>query len=336
MREIIEVNGIKYDAITGQKIEISNKQAAYSAQNIHDNLQHSSTLSRKFVKRPNDIGLSQAHAIEQFKMRHNYIEARKSAILRSGNESHAQISKFEGVRGSAGRMISPISSQNKIISKTVDEDPILPVQENPIHQKALAAMCEQKITKRLQTPQEIKKSAIATALEKSQDNAKNIKKIRGVQKKSWFLKRAVGFVASCSFLIIFFGYFVYINSPNLSIRVAAIQSGVNASLPQYSAKGYSLKGLAYFDGNSVNLKYINGEKFYKIKQAQTSWDSVALLENYVQDKWDRDYSTYQEKGLTIYKNRNNEATWVNNGVLYNIETNSNLSNEDIRKIASSF
>ena len=332
MREIIEVNGIKYDAITGQKIEILNKQAAYSAQNIHDNLQHSSTLSRKFVKRPNDIGLSQAHAIEQFKMRHNYIEARKSAILRSGNESHTQISKFEGVRGSAGRMVSPISLQDKIISKAVNEDPILPIQENP----ALEAMRKQKIAKRLQTPQEIKKSAISTALENSQDNAKNIKKIRGAQKKSWFSKRVVGFVASCSFLMILFGYFVYINSPNLSIRVAAIQSGVNAGLPQYSAKGYSLKGLAYFDGNSVNLKYINGEKFYKIKQAQTSWDSVALLENYVQDKWDRDYSTYQEKGLTIYKNRNNEATWVNNGVLYNIETNSNLSNEDIRKIASSF
>ena len=336
MREIIEVNGVRYDAITGQKIEISNKSAASSAQDMHNNLQHSSTLNRKFVKRPQGLSSSQTHAIEQFKMRHNYIEARRSAIIKSGKTSHDQISKFEGVHGSAGRVISPISLRNKEAQKQTDTERILPIQENPVHQKALESMREQKLTKNLQSAKEIKESAIAEVLEKSQKEAKKSKKLRGIQKKSWFSKRAIGFAASCAFLMVSCGYFVYVNSPNLSVRVAAIQSGVNASLPQYSARGYSLKGLAYFDGNSVNLKYSNGAKSYTVKQAQTSWDSVALLENYVQNKWDRDYLIYQEKGLTIYKNSNNEAAWVNNGTLYSVDGGNDLSSEDIRKIASSF
>ena len=336
MREIIEVNGVRYDAITGQKIDILNKPTASSAQDIHNNLQHSSTLNRKFVKRPQGLSSSQTHAIEQFKMRHNYIEARRSAIIESGKSSHDQISKFEGVRGSADRVISPLSLKNKVIQKQTDIERILPVQENQVHQKALESMREQKLARNLQTAKEIKESAIAEALQKSQKEAKKTKKIRGIQKKSLFSGRAVGFAASCAFLMVSCGYFVYANAPNLSVRVAAIQSGVDASLPQYSARGYSLKGLAYFDGNSVNLKYSNDTKSYTIKQAQTSWDSVALLENYVQNKWDRDYLTYQEKGLTIYKNSNNEATWVNNGTLYRIEGDNELSSEDIRKIAGSF
>ena len=48
MREIIEVNGVRYDAITGQKIEISNKSAASSAQDMHNNLQEEREIPALF------------------------------------------------------------------------------------------------------------------------------------------------------------------------------------------------------------------------------------------------------------------------------------------------
>ncbi|MDO4872190.1 MAG: hypothetical protein Q4A27_02040 [bacterium] len=338
MSKIIEVNGIRYDAETGKALSEAPKVNQNIAENIHNTLQRSSTLNRRFVQRPENLSSSQNHAIEQFKMRHNYIEARKMAISKSSETTHAQISKFEGVRGSAARVISPISqNQNtKLQPKQTDDEPIAPVQANEIHQKALQKMRQQKTERVLLSPQEIKETAITAALEKSREDAKSNKKKRGIRKRSWFSKRMAGFIASCAVLALSCGYLVYANASNISMRIAAAQSGVDATLPQYVAQGYSLKGLAYSDGKTVNLDYSDGANSYTVKQAQTVWDSVALLENYVQNKWDKDYSTYQEKGLLIYKNRNNEAAWVNNGTLYTINGSNKLSPEDIRKIAASF
>jgi hypothetical protein len=335
VREIIEVNGVKYDAITGQRIEgqaTKNEKANYLSEDIHSNLQRSSTLNRKFVKRPEDLSASQRQAIEQFKNRHNYAEIRRSAVLRSGKNSHAQISKFEGVRGSASRVISPISHTEKTQQIQYKNEEIAPAEIHPIQKQAIEKMREQKIEKTLPTPKEIKDSAIVEALEKSREVSK---KQRGIRKQSWMSRRMASFLACCLVLAIGLGYLTYLSAPQLSVRIAAIQSGIDASSPQYAAAGYSMRGIARFDGKSVNLTYSNGSNSYVLKQAQSSWDSVALLENYVEKKWDKDYLTYQEKGLTIYKGRNEAAVWVNNGKIYTLEGDTALSNEDIRKIATS-
>ena len=89
-------------------------------------------------------------------------------------------------------------------------------------------------------------------------------------------------------------------------------------------------------GRPAGLNYSNGKNSYTLKQSESAWDSVALLENYVEKTWNSKYSTYQEKGLTIYKNEENQAVWINDGKLYAIESQENLSGEEIRKIATSF
>lgn len=340
MREIIEVNGVKYDAETGQKIEnqVSKREdASYFSDDIHLNLQRSSTLNRKFVKRPENLNLSQRHTVEQFKNRHNYAEIRRSVVSKTGEISHAQIAKFEGVRGSASRIISPISQEFKTpkVSPKIDTEQIKPVEPHPIHQKALKKMREQKLEKSLPSAKEIKDSAITQALEKSREDSKVSKKQRGIRKQSWISRRMASFLACCAVLMISVGYLTYLSVPQISVRIAAIQSGIDATSPQFVAQGYSMKGLANFDGQTVNLTYSNGVNSYTLKQSESAWDSMTLLENYVEKNWDQNYSIYQEKGLTIYKSRNNAATWVNNGKIYQIEGDNKLSNEEIRKIATS-
>lgn len=334
MRDEIIINGIKYDAKTGIAIEKVQQESFenFGAEKIHQNLQKSQTLNRKFVRRPQNLTNEQIHAIEQFKRRHDYMEFRKSQRIQAGKVSHSKISSFEGVRGSTSRVISPISVRKSEIKK-VEKEQISEVQAHPTHQKVLEKMREEKSIKTLPTAQEIKDSAIVEAFEKSREMSK---KQRGVRKKFFLSKRFVSFLACCVVICMSAGYLTYVNMPNISTRIAAAQSGIDATLPHYVAQGYSLNGLAFFDGKSVNLKYKNGENGYTVKQASTSWDSVALLENYVEEKWDKDYSTYLEKGLTIYKNRNNEAAWVNNGKIYTIDGSNKLSNEEIRKIATSF
>ena len=94
-------------------------------------------------------------------------------------------------------------------------------------------------------------------------------------------------VASASLaLLILGGYLTYLNMPTLSVRVAAAQAGINTSYPDYRPDGYRLSGpVAYSDGE-VSMRFVanTGSQNYIVKQAKSSWDSSADLENYSQPK----------------------------------------------------
>ena len=338
MRDEIIINGVRYNSSTGEALGcVNTENESFGSNQIHQTIQKSQTLNRKFVRRPENLSREQLHAIEQFKRRHDYLEIRKSSLAQSGRESHARISHFEGVRGSASRSISPISvSSHQNVESKPAKSTDAELQKHPIYQRALEQIREQKAEKILPNTQSIKQNAISEALEKSREDDKKSKKSRGIQKRKFFARRFAGIFTSFLFVFLAVGYLTYLNLPNISTRIAAVQSGIDASLPQYAAQGYKLNGLAYFDGKTVNLKYSNGENSYILKQSESAWDSVALLENYVEKNWNSKYSTHQEKGLTIYENGNKQAVWVNNGKIYTIEGEKYLDGEEIRKIATSF
>ena len=59
----------------------------------------------------------------------------------------------------------------------------------------------------------------------------------------------------------------------------------------------------------MNFKSNTGEHNYTINQVRSSWDSTALLDNYVSGKADGKYTPVTERGLTIYTYGDN-AAWV--------------------------
>jgi hypothetical protein len=130
------------------------------------------------------------------------------------------------------------------------------------------------------------------------------------------------------------GYFTYINLPNLSVRVAAAQAGIDASYPEYRPDGYRLTAVNYNKG-SVSLKFAAnaGPQSYTITQQQTAWDSTAVKENYVTPNWGNDVVPYAERGLTIYAHEGN-AAWVNGGIFYTISGDAPLSASQVRSIAT--
>lgn len=136
-------------------------------------------------------------------------------------------------------------------------------------------------------------------------------------------------------VVVLGGYLTYINMPNLSMRVAASQAGVNAKFPDYHPAGYSFDGPIAYSGGEVAVKFqANGsDQAYTIKQKNSNWDSQAVLDNYVAKQTSR-YMTSSEQGLTIYTYQN-KAAWVNGGILYTIEGNAPLSNEQVLRIAGS-
>lgn len=331
MRDEIIINGKKYDAITGELLSAPKNNCSIKNKDIskiHNNLQRSSTLNRKYVTIPKRQGVSlyQDEMISQFKRRHDYQEA----ILRAREAKETQQDRI---------LISRFSKNSKTISPITKEqikevEKIAPFEEHPLAKKANEELRAKKAQKQEISNQEVKEFAISQAIEKSREESK---KSRGIHRKSFFArKKFISFSMGFAVAIFGVGYLTYVNLPDIASRITAFQSGMAVETPAYIASGYSPKGLAYFDGKNVNFEYKKGDSNYKVQQSQSGWDSSALLQNYVTKKWSEDYSTTYSNGLTIYSNRRGESVWVNNGKLYKVEVSGNkISDEEIRKIATS-
>jgi hypothetical protein len=131
-------------------------------------------------------------------------------------------------------------------------------------------------------------------------------------------------------------YFVNLNMPDISLRVAAMQTGIEASYPNYVPRDYALSEIASED-SKITLKFVNnttGDDFTLVEE-KSSWDSSALQNNYVRDEFPEGYSTIREQGLTIYVYDSN-AAWVNGGVVYKLTApKDTLTKKQIKTIATS-
>lgn len=132
------------------------------------------------------------------------------------------------------------------------------------------------------------------------------------------------------------GFFVYQNIPNLSMRVASTRAGFSAQLPGYKPAGFSQEKLVSYAPGKVTVSFRSNsdERQFQLTQQSSNWNSQALADNYLA-KADKQYQTFQASGKTIYIYDNSSATWVNGGVWYQIEGQSDLSSDQLLKIANS-
>lgn len=193
------------------------------------------------------------------------------------------------------------------------------------------------------SPEELKNRAIEQALHSvatmdEEQNRKTKARAERTMPRKRFRARhfAIAFscAAACVAAII---YVVGANLPDISVRVAAMQTGIQASYPSYVPRDYSLGDITSENGK-ITLKFDgpDGASFTLIEE-KSSWDSAALLRNYVEPTWGDDYTSTHEQGITIYiSDANSNAAWVNGGVLYKITSNSSvLTKKQVRSIVTS-
>lgn len=339
--EII-VNGRRYDAETGQLLENSQeeiKRVEFSAENFHQKTQKSQTLNRRYVKAPEKN--SQAAVIEQFKRRHDLAEEKMLEGVVLGRKSRAENSKRILTRERAA-IVQPISrdaSKSETSPKKVTKTPVKSspkkstevekYRPHPLQERAYRQIQARRVEVVLPSMAEIKQNAIASALSQmSREHAKE-QKTSQKSRRGWWI-----FGGSLAILVVA-GAGILMNLPKISAEMASARSGFSASIPQYSPEGFKLKDLPYFDGKSIVMRFADSDKNYEVKQIESSWDSDALLENYVLTKWGEDYITYREKGLTIFR-KDGVAVWVNAGRMFEISGAEEISAEEIVKIAVSF
>lgn len=210
----------------------------------------------------------------------------------------------------------------------------------PMVRKA-SPMMSRRMPARASSPEELKNRAIEQALHSvaTMDEAKKSKsrpERLAPRRKLRARHFAVAFAcaAACVAGII---YVVGNNIPDISVRVAAMQTGIQASYPSYVPRDYSLKDVSSENGK-ITMRFDGPEKSsFTLMEEKSSWDSAALLRNYVEPAWGEDYATTHEQGITIYiSNATSDAAWVNGGVLYRItSTGTILTKKQVRSIVTS-
>lgn len=307
--QTILINGRHYDAVSGLPVDAPVKSAPEAVRkvapapsaHIHTSLQKSKTLNRRIVQKS--------------------APAKRAPLPRSTSPKHMDIARSNSISRFAPRpVVKPAVVQSDMIKPTA----------HPMVQKAHHAAHARHTAKPAHKPSQIiKNEAISKALNTP---------ARAKAKSS--LKRRfprVFSVASASMAVLLLaGYLTYLNMPTISIRVAAVQSGIDATYPEYRPTGYRLDGpIAYNDGE-VKMRFAAnaGPQSFNITEKRSNWNSSAVLENYVEPKAGREYTTHTQSGLTIYAYDNN-AAWVNGGILYTIEGNAPLSKDQVLRIATS-
>lgn len=307
----ITINGKHYDAHTGLPVEKTTPAPVKTAtpktvtpsSSMHSSVQHSKTLNRRSVQK------------------HHPKQAATPAQrpVRKSVATHPQVARF-----------APQPAHKSHPKKLMSD--IAPVR-HPIATKAHA----RHVTQKQQPAAPVHKPAAQIkhdALTKAMQNANSPSPNKQPLKRRFpkFMS-----IASASLAVLLLGgYMTYINLPTLSIRVAAAQAGIDATYPDYRPSGYSLHGPIAYSSGTVSMKFAAnaGPQNFTVSEKKSSWNSSAVLENYVIPAVGDEYLTYAEGGLTIYT-YDGAAAWVNNGILYTISGDAPLTGDQVRKIATS-
>lgn len=302
-----------YDAVTGLPLEKKAVSAPVkpakpaaapakhsghvSASSVHATTQRSQTLHRRATKKPAAIA------------------------KRPQPGRHMDISR--------SRSISRFAPHPASSSAKKAETPDIKPKTHPTVTKAITRSAP--TTKpAAKTSKQIKEAAISAAL--STPTLKPIKQKR----INWRWSRRFTILTAVFAVLIVGGILIYANLPVLSVGFASAQAGIKATYPEYRPDGYSLSQPVTFSDGEVTLAFKSNSSSagYTIVQTRSSWDSSAVLDNVVRKNAGDNYVTTQEKGLIIYTYDQN-AAWVNGGILYEIDSTAPLSGEQIRRIATS-
>lgn len=157
------------------------------------------------------------------------------------------------------------------------------------------------------------------------------KKSKKSRLKSKASKTNVAMASAAAVLLM--GFFAWQNAPNLQMRLAASRADIPATLPGYSPAGYSAGDIRSEPGKvTVAFSSDSGEQAFTVAEEASEWSSDALYANYVEP---RDGQIYESGEKRLYLIDSTNATWVENGIWYRIEGSSDLTTDQLGRIANS-
>lgn len=296
------------------------EKASLSSSATHHRVQKSTTLNRRYVQKPE----AETTAIDSIAKRRADDLKRRQALADQINRERLAALKQ---------------------GKSLQESSVQPVAEQPSTftpaSKPLSVTIEKNLKdsgKDERTSKEIRDSAIQKALKAAEtvDDSVSGAITSPISTKSTFGPKKLILAFGCAALAVgVIAYFVSTSTPDLSVRVAAMQSGIEASYPSYVPRGYTLSDIVSEEGKlAMTFSNSDGSKFELIEE-KSAWDNETLESSYVYDTWSTNYTSVREQGITIFIS-GSDAAWVNGGILYKINANgNNLTKKQIKSIVTS-
>jgi hypothetical protein len=346
----IEINGKKYDAISGRLVDSASHKASITSVKPATNQGSIDGFSRR-SKKPQNHRTPAQHALKQTQ--------KSQTLMRNSVKKPAltppQVAKNEITRSSLGQHPRRVAhSQNTIKSPHVQKFSA-PAARTSIRKESKELTVQ---TPKHHSIEHHEARNHQHAIQKSQHNSAAGKMIEAAlanaqsheqthhhtsKKKKSRLTRKLGVSAKTLSMssavlavVLLAGFFAVQNVPNLAMRVAATRAGFNASMPAYKPSGFSFKGPINYSSGRVTVSFVSNsdDRTYELTQRNSDWNTDALLANFVVEE-NKQYQTYVDKGRTLFIYDDSNATWVDNGIWYQIEGESDMTTDQLARIAAS-
>ncbi len=338
---VIEINGNRYDAVTGQLLGAVKKIAKQvsrpsnaltidgfvrkSSQRVHQTTQRSSTLMRSVVKKPTKLVSAGANLAKRPKAR-SFTESPVPASRVRATIKNPKVRRFGYSRGqvaSVGEVVQrrPSAAASVSASSAVATVRPLPSVIDGASHYHLERLLDQAL---------LRADAHKQSLSGRVRNPNAWQSIKAAPR--WL---SIG--ASLFVVVLLAGFFAWQNIPIVAMRVASTKAHVNASIPAYTPSGFSFKGPINYSQGQVTVNYAaaaNNTKSFSLTQKATNYDSSSVAD--VTLPKNVPVQTSQVNGTTVYiYGPNNDAVWVNHGVQFNISGSAGLNSDQLLRIASS-
>jgi hypothetical protein len=347
---VIEINGNRYDAVTGQVIGAVQKitqqvttplsggsidgfarrrPVVGTAQAIHKRAQNSRTLMRAAVKQPAKVEKPNAPR-SQSAARDGSMNplrfSRAGAVAKSHRVSrfgHVSASgndkKTSASRPAVGEVITKASGSELNSKSTAVTRPLPSLVASASHQH-LERLLDLALVRADAHKQRLSDSGRKTGL------------WQRLRSRKWM---SIGAVLLA--LALLGGYFAMQKVPQVAIKVAAMRAHIDASMPDYIPSGFNYAGPVEYSNKQVTLKFKDGKdgrRTFELTQKASNLNSTSLAAATLPKN--SQIQTSQVRGTTVYiYGPKNDATWVNHGINYTIEGTADLDSDQLLRIAGS-
>lgn len=338
--DVVELQGKHYDADSGvllkhakpkpaqpKKINVIYHDSPHDAKSIrvvHKRTEHAKTLMRQAVKKPAAV----SHKIPVHHVAHRsktyHMEPDPHRVMRAQQTiKHHAVSRF----GHAGsHRLAPSQPTRAVVTE-------IPVRPEP-----------EQAPKPIETPadhtahhhqQHTFQQAIDRADSHRQPPHKHKSRRHRAAHKLGVSPAVFSLSAAGLMLVLLIGLIAYQNVTDMGMRLASARAGVPAKLPAYQPDGFGLSGpIQYRPGQiSLNFQSRSDSRQFRVNQRTSSWDEDTLVANYL-DPGHIYVQARQSDGKTVYIYDEHNATWIKDGVWYQIEGDSSLNSNQLLNLAS--
>jgi hypothetical protein len=149
-------------------------------------------------------------------------------------------------------------------------------------------------------------------------------------------KRGLRIASASAAIVLVAGFIAWQNVATVKLHMASSRAGFAAALPAYRPAGFSLGKFSYSAGDvAINFTSNTDDRHYALVEKSSDWDSQTLRDSFVASTSGNQYQTVEAGGRTIYVYGKDDATWVNGGVWYQLTNGDALNTRQLVSIATS-